>query len=131
MNKTIKTCLTLLLITSLAILPMRAAFAMDANMAVDMSSANSEHCKDMNMDMSLHDMSSMNTDENSTQNNNGDCCDNCDSNCNHCISTVSFIETDSIPTLNHSSDTFYRFSVTSVFTRELTPLLRPPLLHFI
>jgi len=129
MTKTVKQTLILLLITSLALLPLRAAFAMQET--ITDSPIASDHCKNMKMDMS-HDMSSMNTtDDDSSQMKNGACCDKCDNDCNHCMSTVSFIETDTIPNLNHQSETFYRFSFTSVQTRELSPPFRPPATPFI
>ena len=128
MTKITKQTLILLLISSLALLPLRAAYAMYAS-NMNNSGIASDHCKDMDMDMS-HDMTSMpSTDNNQT--NNSDCCDNCDDGCNDCVNTVSFINTDTIQTNNHQSQSFYRFSSNTFLSQELSPPTKPPLPRFI
>ena len=131
MTKNIKTCLVLLLITSLALLPMRAAFAMstmNTTTVADTTTTTSDHCKNMKMDMSSN--ITTNSDQSNT-NNNGSCCDKANSDCNHCTSHISMIESETIKTINQTPDTFYRFSLTTVQTQEFTPPFKPPLFRFI
>lgn len=131
MNKTLKSCLVLLLISSLALLPLRAAFAMPMNMSMNVSmdttgtetsAPSSDHCKEMaSMDMSTDE-------DSSTPMNNNNCCDQCDNDCNHCMSsTVSMLEMHNLQTTNHQAINFTQYSYTSFITRELSPPFRPPL----
>ena len=132
MQKTTKQFLTLLLITSLAMLPLRAAFAMTSNNNMNMNTNSdnatmSEHCKNMKMDIP----SNKTTNSDHANKSNGDCCKKGNHDCNHCTSHVSMIESETIKTINQTPNSFYHFSLTTVQTREFSPPLRPPLFHFI
>lgn len=145
MQITPKIGLVLLLIFSLAILPLRAAFAAsDMNMDKNNTSSGA-HCSEMmsspaeadaavmdhsKMDHSSHGMKMTAIDsDTSTDTFNAKCCEQCDGDCSHCISAVSAIETQTLNlTAQFINSRFVTASITA-HTRILTPPSRPPLLH--
>lgn len=134
MAKTLKTCLVLMLISSLALLPLRAAFAMSGgntgdtvstgNMADTDTSSLSDHCKNMMMDMS-NDISS---DQNAPSNNSA-CCDQCDGDCGHCIGSISAIESQNLDLISQYYFDGHNVTIKSAISRSLAPPSRPPLTH--
>ena len=133
MARILKTCLTLLLISSLALLPLRAAFAMSGShedMSNTAASNVADHCKSMNMNMS-HDMSSMPTsiDKQTDTSNNSACCDQCDGDCGHCIGSISAIESENLNLISQYYFDGHKVTIKNAISRSLSPPSRPPLSH--
>ena len=147
MQKTPKIGLVILLIFSLATLPLRAAFAMsDMNMDTNNTSSGN-HCSEVmqsndgtdtsvmdhsKMDHSNHGMKMTAVDSDTTTDTyNGKCCEQCDGDCSHCISGITAIETQTLNlTAQFINSRFITTSITA-HTRILTPPSRPPLPHTI
>ena len=124
MTSFVKNCLMLTLIFSLAILPLRMASAMPTDFSNDhcsdmnMSTDNTDHHMQMNMDLTEYDQSSYSSGDN--------CCDQCNDDCSHCINSISAIETE-LPIIINQLTIVKQISLLPPFhTRTLTIPYRPP-----
>lgn len=119
----------LILVLSLAILPLRLALAMPMDFS-------GNHCDNMDMavENTSHDMKMVasSTEDNQTSHASiGNCCDKYDDDCTHCINSVSITEATTPLVLIKSNFVGDIIAQIAVHSRVLTPPTRPPLTLYI
>jgi len=124
MTKTAKIPLAILLILSLAILPMRMAFAMPIGEFADSTGS---HCASMNMKMDHSKMKHDSSDkEDSKQTSNSSCCNQDNGNCSGCVHITAAFDNDTPLFINQLVQIEKTFFLTTLHSRTPPGLYKPP-----